>query len=169
VQEVNAQAVDPGAELRMGVQASLEASPVVSGAPIPDQLLHPVEGDALPPIIGRLALRPARGLQAAARVADRSTRRHDSEGRDRFRGAPRCVDGDRIGTGAWCHARYGLAPRSCISQANATPLPPPCSVRIFAISPSVDSRAQSRCHSPLRAIHVMGTTPACTNRRTAMS
>src|SRR5258706_15167545 len=87
MQEVNVQAVDPGAELRMGVQASLEAAPVVSGAPIPDQLLHPVEGDALPPIIGGLALRPAPGLQAAARGADPSTRHHHSEGRDRPPGA----------------------------------------------------------------------------------
>jgi pimeloyl-ACP methyl ester carboxylesterase len=34
---------------------------------------------------------------------------------------------------------------------------------------SLYSRAQSRCHSPLRPIHVMGTAPACTIRRTAMS
>src|SRR5258708_19809501 len=65
---------------------------------------------------------------------------------------------------------YGLEPpRSCVSHANATPLPPPCSVRIFAASAIVDSLAQSRCHSPLRAIQVIGTAPACTNRRTAMS
>src|SRR5258708_15881382 len=65
---------------------------------------------------------------------------------------------------------YGLEPpRSCVSQANATPLPPPCSVKILAASASVDSRAQSRCHSPLRAIQVIGTAPACTIRRTAMS
>src|SRR6266850_1740139 len=64
---------------------------------------------------------------------------------------------------------HGLVPRSCVSQANATPLPPPCSLRILAASASVDSRAQSRCHSPLRASHVIGTAPACTIRRTAMS
>src|SRR5258708_38291567 len=65
---------------------------------------------------------------------------------------------------------YGLEPpRSCISQANATPLPPPCSVKILSASASVDSRAQSRCPSPLRAIHVTGTAPACPSRPTAMS
>src|SRR5712664_3636800 len=72
--------------------------------------------------------------------------------------------------GSWSAGCYRLeVPRSCISQANATPLPPPCSVRILAASASVDSRAQSRCHSPLRASHVIGTAPACTIRRTAMS
>src|SRR5258708_30828723 len=65
---------------------------------------------------------------------------------------------------------YGLEPpRSCISQANATPLPPPCSVKIFAASASLDSRAQSRCPSPLRAIHVIRTAPACTILPTALS
>src|SRR5258705_120042 len=59
--------------------------------------------------------------------------------------------------------------RSCISQANATPLPPPCCARISARPAAVDSRAQSRCSSPWTANHVIGTAPAWTMRRTAMS
>src|SRR5882724_3660573 len=217
---MNAQTVDPGSELRIRVQTSLETAPIIGATPVRDQLLYRGEGNTLLPIIDGLAFRPARGLQATARVADRRTRRHHSERRDSFRGArqwrwarlcryvasnrhgragqcaardphekiaPRSVGGDRIGAGAWGDAHalfssvgvhgyrcgdecYGLEPpRSCISHANATPLPPPCSVRILAASASVDSRAQSRCHTPLRAIHVIGTAPACTNRRTAMS
>src|SRR6267378_6108040 len=96
VQEVNAQAVDLGSKLRIGVQTSLETAPVIGSTPVRDQRLYRREGSALPPIIGGLAFRPARGLQAAARVADRRTRRHDSEGRDRFRGARQ-----------WCWARLG--------------------------------------------------------------
>src|SRR5258708_5147011 len=65
---------------------------------------------------------------------------------------------------------YGFEPpRSCISQTNATPLPPPCSVKILAASSSVGSRAPSRCPSPLGAIRVIGPAPACTIRGTAMS
>src|SRR5436190_16105299 len=59
--------------------------------------------------------------------------------------------------------------RSCISQANATPLPPPCCARISARPAAVDSRAQSRCSSPWTASHVIGTAPAWTMRRTAIS
>src|SRR6266850_4512618 len=188
VQEVNAQTVDLGAKFRIGVQTPLETAPIVGGTPVRDQRLHRGEGSTLPPTIGGLAFRPARGLQAAARVADRRTRRHHSERRDSFRDARqwcwarlcRNIAPDR-GSGAGQSAArdpceniaprcHGLeVPSSCISQANATPLPPPCSVRILAASASVDSRAQSRCHSPLRAIHVIGTAPTCTIRRTAMS
>ena len=58
---------------------------------------------------------------------------------------------------------------SCSSQASAIPLPPPWSKRTCASASVVDSRAQSRCHSLITAIQVMGTTPACSMRRTAMS
>src|SRR6266850_5512946 len=188
VQEVNALTVDLGSELRIRVQASLETAPIIGATPVRDQRLYRGEGSALPPIIGGLAFRPARGLQATARVADRRTRRHHSERRDSFRDARqwrrarlcRYVGSNGHGRAGQSAARdpyeniaprcHGLeVPRSCISQANATPLPPPCSVRILAASASVDSRAQSRCHSPLRAIHVIGTAPTCTIRRTAMS
>src|SRR6185295_2959733 len=87
MQEVNAQAVDLGSELRIGVQTPLEAPPVIGGTPIRDQLLYRGEGSTLPPIIGGLALRPARGLQATTHVADRRTRRHYMERRDGFRDA----------------------------------------------------------------------------------
>src|SRR6266704_2766900 len=71
-------------------------------------------------------------------------------------------------------SNYALEPpvipaRSCISQANATPLPPPCCARISARPAAVDSRAQSRCSSPCTAIQVIGTAPAWTMRRTAIS
>src|SRR5258708_20224676 len=72
----------------MGVQTSLETVPIIRGTPVRDQRLYRGEGNALPPIIGGLAFRPARGLQAAAGVADRGTRRHHSERRDSFRDAP---------------------------------------------------------------------------------
>src|SRR6266850_8519241 len=87
MQEVNAQSIDLGAKLRIGVQTPLEAAPVVGGTPVRDQRLDRGEGNALPPIVGGLAFRPARSLQAAARVADRRTRRHHSERRDSVRGA----------------------------------------------------------------------------------
>src|ERR1700722_11892798 len=84
---MNAQTVDLGSELRMGVQTSLETPPIIGGTPVRDQRLYRGEGSALPPIIGGLASRPARGLQATARVADRRTRRHHSERRDSLRDA----------------------------------------------------------------------------------
>src|SRR2546421_1126911 len=84
---MNAQTVDLGAELRIRVQASLETAPIIGGTPVRDQRLYRGEGSALPPIIGGLAFRPARGLPATARVPDRCTRRHHSEGSDSFRDA----------------------------------------------------------------------------------
>src|SRR6185503_6209433 len=87
MQEVNAQAVDLGSELRIGVQTPLEAPPIIGGTPVRDQLSYRGEGSALPPITGGLALRPARGLQTTTHVADRRTRRHHTERRDSFRDA----------------------------------------------------------------------------------
>src|SRR6185503_5142649 len=85
MQEVNAQTVDLGSELRIGVQTPLEAPPIIGGTPVRDQLLYRGDGGTLPPIVGGLALRPARGLQATTRVADRRTRRNHAERRDSFR------------------------------------------------------------------------------------
>src|SRR5580765_8180895 len=69
MQEVNAQTVDLGSELRIGVQTPLEAPPIIGGTPVRDQLLYRGQGSTLPPIIGGLALRPARSLQATTRIA----------------------------------------------------------------------------------------------------
>src|SRR5882672_9230061 len=124
VQEVNAQTVDLGSELRKGVQTSLETAPIIGATPVRDQLLYRGEGSALPPIIGGLAFRPARGLQATARVADRRARRHHSEGRDSIRDARqwrwarlcRYVDSNRHGRAGQSAARdprEKIAPRSC--------------------------------------------------------
>ena len=98
---------------RIGVQTSLETAPIIGGTPVRDQLLYRGEGNALPPIIRGLAFRPARGLQAAARVVDCRTRRHYSEGRGGFRGARqwrrarlrRCVGSDRHGRAGQSAAR----------------------------------------------------------------
>src|ERR1700693_3986143 len=59
--------------------------------------------------------------------------------------------------------------RSCCSQAKATALAPPCSRTTLATPAAVFSRAQSRCHSPNTASQVIGTAPAATMRRTAIS
>src|SRR5882762_7077941 len=123
VQEVNAQTVDLGSELRIRVQASLETAPIIGGTPVRDQRLYRGEGNALPPIIGGLAFRPARGLQAAAGVADRRPRRHHSERRDSVRDARqwrrarlRCyVASNRHGRSGQSAARdpyENIAPRS---------------------------------------------------------
>ncbi len=61
-------AVDLGRELRQGVEAGLDCSPVVFGSPVLAHLAEPLQRHSLLDAIERLALRPASGGEAGAKV-----------------------------------------------------------------------------------------------------
>ena len=60
VDEMDVEAVDPGQELRDGVQPGLEPPEVVVAAPVPDELLHRRQLHALRRVVDGLLLGPAR-------------------------------------------------------------------------------------------------------------
>ena len=69
VHDVDAQAVELGAELRERVEPLLAAAPVVLLRPVAAELLHVRERDALRPVVDRLRLGPAGPGQAITRSA----------------------------------------------------------------------------------------------------
>ena len=84
VDEVNAEAIDLRAKLWELIQCLLAASPVVIGAPVVDESTQLLEGNALRPVVSRLALRPARLCQTLLQVVQRVLRRMIGEWYDLF-------------------------------------------------------------------------------------
>src|SRR6476646_1584162 len=72
VDEMNANPVDLGAVLREGVDARLKAAPVILVAPVGDERLRLLEGDALRPVADGFPLRPPRGHQSTLEIVDRA-------------------------------------------------------------------------------------------------
>src|SRR6476620_2500506 len=81
---MNANPVDLGPVLREGVDASLKAAPVILVAPIPNERLGLLEGDALRPVAGGFPLRPPRGRQSTLEIVDRALRHRHLERLDAF-------------------------------------------------------------------------------------
>src|SRR6202008_1671374 len=71
VDEMNANPVDLGPVLREGVDASLKAAPVILVAPVSNERLSLLEGDALRPVANSFPLRPPRGRQSTLEIIDR--------------------------------------------------------------------------------------------------
>ena len=93
VQEVDAEPVDLGAELREPVERGFSGPPVVVVGPVPAQLLRVRERDPLRPVVDRLGLGPARAAQALGQVVQLGLRYVDGERRD--------VGGHRCGQSSW--------------------------------------------------------------------
>ena len=81
VEEVDAEPVDRGPELRHGVQPPLGRPPVVPLRPVAAELLQVGERDALGPVVDGLGLRPARSPQALSKLPKLGLRDVDGEGR----------------------------------------------------------------------------------------
>jgi len=84
VEQVDAEPVDLDPELRDRVQAGLGCAPVVSVRPGAAQLLQVAEGDALGPVVDRLALRPAGAPEAVAQVVELCVGNLDAKRCDRI-------------------------------------------------------------------------------------
>ena len=84
VEEVDVEAVDLGLELRDGVQPRLEPAEVVVRRPVPHELLHRRERDALRQVADGLLLRPARRPQPPAEVVEVVLAHLDPERADRL-------------------------------------------------------------------------------------
>src|SRR5260370_34868579 len=80
VDEMNASPVDLGPVLREGVEASLKTAPVILGAPVGNERLSLLEGDALRPVADGFPLRPPRGRQSTLEIVQRCLRYMDLEG-----------------------------------------------------------------------------------------
>src|SRR5579864_2733357 len=65
---MNANTVDLGPVLREGVNASLKAAPVILVAPVSNERLGLLEGDALRPVADGFPLRPPRGSQPTLQI-----------------------------------------------------------------------------------------------------
>ena len=66
--EVDVDAIDPGDELREGIQLRFRLAPVVAGTPVLDQRLELRELDALRLVVDRLPVGPSRRRDATAEV-----------------------------------------------------------------------------------------------------
>src|SRR5580692_8152037 len=76
---MNAHPVDLGPVLREGVDASLKAAPVILVAPVGNERLSLLEGNALRPVADGFPLRPARGGQSTFEIIDCALRHRDLE------------------------------------------------------------------------------------------
>lgn len=68
--EMNANPVDLGPVLREGVDASLKAAPVILVAPVGNERLGLLEGDALRPVTDGFSLRPPNGRQPTLEIVE---------------------------------------------------------------------------------------------------
>ena len=84
VDEMNVQSIDPGDELRQGVQPRLHLAPVVFRRPVARDVLHQRERDALRIVRDGLFLGPLRGGNAPAEVLKSGLGHVDGEGADRW-------------------------------------------------------------------------------------
>jgi hypothetical protein len=80
VDEMNAEPVDLGCELRQGVQLRLAPAPVVVGCPVAREFLHGRERHALRLICDGFLLGPLRGRDAPAKIGEFLFRNVDVEG-----------------------------------------------------------------------------------------
>src|SRR5258706_13585616 len=80
VNEMNTKPIDLGPVLREGVDASLTAAPVILVAPVRNERLGLLKGDALRPVADGFALRPSRGGEPALKIVQRCLRYTDLEG-----------------------------------------------------------------------------------------
>src|SRR4029077_13532131 len=74
VDEMNANPVDLRPVLREGVDARLKAAPVILVAPVGNERLSLLEGDALRPVSDGFPLRPPRGCQSTLEIVQRLLR-----------------------------------------------------------------------------------------------
>src|SRR5713101_5317823 len=81
---MNANPVDLGPVLREGVDASLKAAPVILVAPVSNERLGFLEGDALRPVADGFPLRPPRGRQPTFQIVQRRLWHMDLERCDVF-------------------------------------------------------------------------------------
>src|SRR5215467_446208 len=70
MQEMNAETVDAGAELRKPVETGLTRPPVVALQPVLAQVTEVAEADALRPVVHCLRIRPARPAQPPPQVVE---------------------------------------------------------------------------------------------------
>lgn len=82
VQEVNAQAVDVGLELRDGIEPGLGGAPVVAVAPVLAQLADVGQRNALAPVVDGLGVGPACARQPLAQVVEVGLANVDAERSD---------------------------------------------------------------------------------------
>src|SRR5262249_11945096 len=79
--EMNANPVDLSPVLREGVDASLKAAPVILVAPVSNERLTLLEGDALRPVAVGFPLRPPCGRQSTLEIIQRCLGYLDLKGR----------------------------------------------------------------------------------------
>src|SRR6266446_9691548 len=70
MQEVDADAIQVGLELRESVEPGFDSAPVVIARPIFADFLHVLEGNPLRPIRNGLQVRPAGGAQALFQILE---------------------------------------------------------------------------------------------------
>src|SRR5258707_8206711 len=80
VNEMNANPTDLSPVLREGVDASLTAAPVILVAPVRNERLRLLKGDALRPVADGFALGPPHGGESALKIVQRCLRYTDLEG-----------------------------------------------------------------------------------------
>src|SRR5713226_2250170 len=80
VDEMNADPVNLGPVLREGVDTSLKAAPVILVAPVGNERLGLLKGDALRPVADGFPLRPPRRRQSTLEIVQRWLRYTDLEG-----------------------------------------------------------------------------------------
>src|SRR5215470_8893724 len=116
VDKVNVHAVDVGRELRQRVEPRFDLPPVVAAAPVLNQLLHLRELRALRAVVYRFLVRPARRIDAPAKIIERGLRYLDLEG------ANRGVAGrGGLRTGRGGERKQADRKRSCRSGEKAAP------------------------------------------------
>lgn len=70
MQEVNAETVDIGRELRKAIELRFSRAPVVLLGPVAADVLDPLQGGALAPVVDQLGFRPARSTQPCLQIID---------------------------------------------------------------------------------------------------
>ena len=68
VDEVDAHAVDLGAELRQSIEPRLPRGPVVLLGPVPAKLTYVSEGNPLGPVLNRLRVGPPSAVQPITKI-----------------------------------------------------------------------------------------------------
>ena len=144
VQEMEAQAVDTGAELREGVEALRHALHVVLRGPVAAHLLHVRERYALAPVARGLGVRPACGGEAPAQVLDPGAPDLDLERDDGVRHVPVSVLPGFVFVPKPTRGRPGLSLQPCNLERDHMPGGP-----ILASTPTSYALAALRdCNQP---------------------
>ena len=143
VDEVDVDPVYAGDELRKRVQLRFRFAPVVAVAPIPNQLLQPVQRHALRRI--GFLVGPARGGDAAAKVLERRLRHLSFEGL--YRGVFGRLGVGQGGKGAQPECQRGS---QCVELHGRTSLPGEWNVTVCPVKtlPSASTSSISTLCSP---------------------